>query len=178
MVVVLKSAPRQQISGDPRVGTVLQASPGQWSGDPAFTYQWQRCLAECQELPDELSRLASLRGEDPIYTFGRRCGIARDREGRGGHTLELLEPVIGIQVEFGRLDLGAFSEVSPDGDRNRSEKDDQSRGGRKEQEPADQRSILPVYVGRQESEPSSCRSYEHGGGGDDEGAEADEAVRY
>jgi hypothetical protein len=34
------------ISGTPKVGQRLTASPGSWSGNPTFTYQWQRCDAD------------------------------------------------------------------------------------------------------------------------------------
>jgi len=41
--LVPKSAARPVISGTPRVGQTLMATPGTWTGSPSFTYQWQRC---------------------------------------------------------------------------------------------------------------------------------------
>ena len=33
------------VSGTPRVGSVLTASPGSWSGSPTYGYQWRHCDA-------------------------------------------------------------------------------------------------------------------------------------
>ncbi|MBV8946134.1 MAG: hypothetical protein JOZ95_12000 [Solirubrobacterales bacterium] len=42
------------VTGQPIVGGVLSASPGQWSGTPVITfgYQWQRCASTCANIPD------------------------------------------------------------------------------------------------------------------------------
>lgn len=53
------------ISGTPQSGQTLTANPGTWSGQPTFTYQWERCVSgDCRTvtgatsssytLPDEL----------------------------------------------------------------------------------------------------------------------------
>jgi hypothetical protein len=34
------------VSGTPKVGEMLTADPGSWTGSPAFGYQWQRCDAD------------------------------------------------------------------------------------------------------------------------------------
>ena len=38
------------VAGTPRVGDQLTASPGTWSGSPAFAYQWQRCAPACANI--------------------------------------------------------------------------------------------------------------------------------
>ena len=48
--------PTVTVTGAARVGARFTATPGTWTGEPTFTYQWQRCFDEigtCLDLPGQ-----------------------------------------------------------------------------------------------------------------------------
>jgi hypothetical protein len=58
------------ISGTPRVGHVLTASTGGWSGNPTgYTYIWQRCASSCEVISGAVSSSYSVQSADLGYTL-------------------------------------------------------------------------------------------------------------
>jgi len=64
---------RPSISGNPRVGEMLSAGSGSWSGTPpiSYTYQWQRCDPRCAAIPGATAQTYTLAAADA----GRRVRV-------------------------------------------------------------------------------------------------------
>jgi len=62
------------ISGTPKVGQTVTADPGSWSGNPTFTYQWQRCdvdVALCSSIAGATGKTFTV----PITELGYRLRV-------------------------------------------------------------------------------------------------------
>src|SRR3954447_3172067 len=59
------------ITGSASLGQVLTADPGEWTNAPTFTYQWQRCAAECTDIPNATGATYRTAGADA----GRRIRV-------------------------------------------------------------------------------------------------------
>jgi hypothetical protein len=80
------------ISGTPKVGQMLTAAPGSWSGSPtSFAYQWQRCdadVAACANLLGATSTTYAV----PLADLGYRLRVvvtARNAKGSTSATSEI-----------------------------------------------------------------------------------------
>ena len=74
------------ISGEPRHGVTLTASPGTWANNPtSFAYQWQRCNPSglnCVDIPGETGNTRIVDAGDVGSTLRVRV-IASNAEGAG-----------------------------------------------------------------------------------------------
>lgn len=75
-VVTSSSGPqmrsRPTISGKLAIGEELTANPGEWTGNPTFSYQWQRCDANgngCDSITGATSRTYTVRTADKDHTL-------------------------------------------------------------------------------------------------------------
>ena|GEM_PF-2029911 len=66
-----KNTAAPTITGTPKAGQLLTASPGSWSGNPtSYTYQWQRCdvdVASCSNVAGATGRTYSVTSADVGY---------------------------------------------------------------------------------------------------------------
>jgi hypothetical protein len=63
---------RPSISGKVAIGEELTANPGEWTGSPQFSYQWQRCDANgnnCDNIAGATARTYGIRNADKDHTL-------------------------------------------------------------------------------------------------------------
>jgi hypothetical protein len=73
-------------TGATRAGALLEAAPGTWAGSAPirFSYQWQRCLATCSDIPGAAARRRRVTDQDigtrlrVVVTATNPAGTAQD----------------------------------------------------------------------------------------------------
>jgi len=82
----LTNTARPTITGTPRVGEQLMASPGTWTGNPtSFSYQWQRCdidAVTCLDVTGATGQSYGVRLAD--LGFRLRVQVTAQKNGRSG----------------------------------------------------------------------------------------------
>lgn len=80
------------VTGSTRVGQVLTADPGEWTNTPTFSYQWQRCAAECTDVANATAATYRSTNADAKQRL-RVVVTARNSAGERSATSAQTEPI-------------------------------------------------------------------------------------